>query len=349
MDKYIFINFQRRGDILQSFPLILSLKKKIFYLTFEEHSDVLKIDNNNIIPITFKLYELFSKFNNLSEAFNFIKSFFININNFFFDFSINLNFSFLSALIHSTIKSKTKLGPTLLNEKEIFISNRHLQLLFSDLKNCKNHDHILNYYFRALNILPDNFIISKYKYEKSFKKIIIHPGASKEKKKWGIENYFKLINILSKEYKNCLFIITGSKQEASENFILEKKLMDNKINYKNLTGKLTILSLLDLIKDSDLLISSDTLIQHLSALTSIKSITIFLGGGYHYHTFPYQLNKIILAPDIDCYPCEYASKCYNNYKCRNKIQPEMIVDVLRGKKIKNSYETILKENLLQLT
>ena len=317
-------------------------------MTFEEHSDVLKIAKNNITPVTLKLYKLFSKFKNITEAFTFIKSFFLNINNFSFDFSINLNFSFLSALVHSTIESKIKLGPILLNEKEILISNRYLQLLFLDLKNCEKQEHILNYYFKALNVFPDDFIIQSYNDKKSFKKIIIHPGASKEKKKWGLDNYVRLINILNKKYKNCLFIITGSKQEIYENFIIEKKLMENKINYKNLTGKLDILSLLEVIKNSDLLISSDTLIQHLSALTSIKSITIFLGGGYHYHTFPYQLNKIILTPDIDCYPCEYSSKCYNNYRCRSKIQPDMILDVLNGKKLKSSYKTILKENLIQL-
>ena len=252
----------------------------------------------------------------------------------------------MSAIINSIIDAKLKLGALLLDKNKIFISNNYLRELFFEIDRCEKREHILNYYFKALNIFPENFY--KHKEKRILKKIIIHPGANIEKKRWGIENYFKLIKMLNEEY-SPQFIITGGKNEINENKNLTKMLESLSINYTDLTGKVNIKSLVEIIEDSDLLISSDTFIQHLSTLTSIDSITIFLGGAYHYHTFPYQLNRKVIFPDIDCYPCKYSDLCKNNYKCRDLIKPEDILALINGDKVKNSLFTRLGDNnLLEL-
>ena len=246
------------------------------------------------------------------------------------------------------INSNVKVGATLLNNEKIFIGNKFLRELFFDLKKSEKKEHILNYFFKALNIFPENFIKYHENFNKKISKIIIHPGASIEKKKWGIENYFKLSKLLHSDTKNIEIFITGSESEKTENFNLEKLLLKSNIPTNNLTGKLDFISLFELIKSCDILISSDTFIQHLAALTTIKSITIFLGGCYHYHTYPYQLNKTVIYPDIKCYPCQYNRNCNKNLICRNYITPEMVYRVILGEKIKNSLETKVIDNLIRL-
>jgi ADP-heptose:LPS heptosyltransferase len=85
---------------------------------------------------------------------------------------------------------------------------------------------------------------------------------------------------------NKKIIITGAKSEIEYNKSLEKELKKRKIDVLNLTGKTDFLQLIDIFKRVDYLISGDTSIVHLAAFTPLKSITIFLGNAYHYHTCP---------------------------------------------------------------
>ncbi len=269
----------------------------------------------------------------------------MNQNN--YDCIINLNFSYLSALFNSILNSEIKFGATLIDSDKIFISNKYLKTLFIDIEECKGKDHILNYFFKALNIFPENFI--KYPdNSNNLSKIIIHPGASQNKKIWGINNYINLVKILQKYKKDIEFIITGSKNEIKENLYLENEIKKIGLKVNNLSGKLDLKNLLKEIEKSDLIISSDTLIQHLGALTNKRSITIFLGGAYHYHTYPYQLNKWVIYPEIKCYPCSFQKECKNNFICKRAVTPEMVFNLILDKKTKNSHKTILKDNLIKL-
>ncbi len=167
------------------------------------------------------------------------------------------------------------------------------------------------------------------------------------KKKWGIENFYNLGKLLKKKFNNFKIIITGSKYESKENEILEQKLKIEKIEVENLTGKLTFKEILNVINNSKWLISSDTSIAHLSALTLTNSVTIFLGGCYHYHTYPYQINKYVIFPDLYCYPCKINDKC-DKMECKNNVTPEKVFSIICGEKVKNSLKTIWKDNFIKL-
>ncbi len=292
-----------------------------------------------------KIYLKLNK--NIGDCFFYLKSKINDLNEKNLDVIINFNFSKLSSIIASSIYSKMKLGAKLLDSKTIFIGNRFLRDLFFELDECKKKEHILNYFFKALNIEFKNFFLKKNNSSKFFN-IIIHPGASEEKKKWGINNYFNLIKLINSKIKSLRIIISGGTSEIDENKLLEKKLLNENIQVLNLTGKMTLRELLIEINKSDLLISSDTAIAHLGALTLTKSITIFLGGAYHYHTFPYQNNKIVVYPEISCYPCEIKKECKNNFKCRKCITPRDVYSIIEGDDLKNSHKTIEKDGYIIL-
>ena len=121
---------------------------------------------------------------------------------------------------------------------------------------------------------------------------------------------------------------------------MEERLIEKKIKVTNLTGKTDLKGLTELFREVDLIISGDTSIVHIAALTPVKSITVFLGNAYHFHTYPYCNGKIIIFPNISCYPCAADFNC-KHMTCKAKITPELVFKAVQGEKENNIAETFL--------
>ncbi len=356
--KILLINFQRTGDIIQTFHIIYSFKRlypdsKIYYLTNSIHSNSLKLIegllDHTIIVDYVKMFQFFSK-NNFSNAFKYLKDLINNLNEKQFDKVINLNFSLLSGIVSSLISGQV-IGAELFSSMQLKIENYFFRELFENLENYNFKLNIIEVFLRGLNLPYFTPYTNVNEPKNNFIKIIIHLGASRSEKKWGSINFIKLIKLLNTHYKgNVTFFLTGTSKEKEENYKVYKEIKNSNINIENLTEKLDLIGLKKLIENSDILISGDTSIQHIAAFTKIKSVTIFLGNAYHYHTYPYSLNKIVIFPEIECYPCKSNYKC-NHQECKNKITPEKVLNALVKSKleIKNVLRTALdKEGYIKL-
>ncbi len=341
--KILIINFQRTGDIFQSFQVIFALKKnfnncKISYITTNVHSNALEIVSNyldKIYPVDY-----FSIFNNLksgyySKTFSYLKKLIDLINRENFNLIINLNFSKLSAIFMSLTKGVKKEGASLMNSEYIEIKNDILNVMYENLEAPDFTTNIVEAYLKSLNLVYAKPLLFPPGKGMETGTIIIHPGASRKEKEWGIANYAELAVMLKKNV-----IITGGDSEIEKNFQLEKNLKKNSINVKNLTGKLTFLKLLEIFSKADLLVSGDTSIVHLAALTPIKSVTLFLGNAYHHHTYPYCSGKTVIFPLVKCYPCSANYNC-NNMICKKNITPELVFKAINNGSGKNILTTCI--------
>ncbi len=348
--KVLLINFQRTGDIIQTFHIIHSIKRtipnsKIFYATNNIHAKSLELIDEYLegkfIIDYLKIFENIK--NNIFNAYSYLKNIISNINEQKFDKIINLNFSILSAIFTNLCRADIKIGAELLNSTTIKIENRYFKELFFNIENNKFNFNIVELYLRGLELpyFPPT-TISNFKINGVFQ-AIIHPGASRKEKKWGMQNYLKLILLLNNHFEGKIrFVITGGGEEFNENQIIYENAKKNGINIENLSGRLDLKEVKNLINISDVVISGDTSIQHIAALTKVKSVVIFLGNAYHFHTFPYSLNKIVIFPDIKCYPCKANYSC-SHQKCKNLITPKVVMDAIisGGKNHKNILETFL--------
>jgi len=351
--KIIVINLQRTGDIIQSFHILYSLKKsypnsEIFYLTNNIHSASLSIiseDIKGMFSIDYNLlYQNIITNRNITDAFLYLKNFIKELNNFQFKKLININFSLLSAILSNMIDADEKIGAILERDNCIKIENGYLKKLFCNLENKNFQANIVEYFLKGLKITyshPHSLPHLPTAKEKNHLNIVLHPGASRSEKEWGLENYFKLSKLISEKLKDIRIVITGSKTEIEKNRLLQERLSKASIQNQNLTGEISFKELLTTIQNSDYFISSDTSIAHLSSLTTTASITIFLGNCYHFHTFPYAVGRIVVYPDIKCYPCNADYLC-KDQSCKNLITPEDILSIiLKTYKGKNALMTYL--------
>jgi len=131
--------------------------------------------------------------------------------------------------------------------------------------------------------------------EKKQNQIALFIGASEVYKTWHFENFAKLILELYAINNELHFILIGGKNEQ----ILAQNIIDfikNKNNFENqsevqnnindLTGKTNLIELTQIIAQSNLLITNETVASHLGAATQTK--TICIANGRHIGRFsPY--------------------------------------------------------------
>ena len=132
---------------------------------------------------------------------------------------------------------------------------------------------------------------STYRINEKTKNIVLGVSASGPTKRWDIENYLKLANQLSR-HKECKFFIAVGKNDLE----IIDKIKKSNINTICMTmEKLSISTILTIIKNCNLYIGNDTGFMHMSAALGIKSIGIFTDSpAYSYSG--YSKNIIPVVP-----------------------------------------------------
>ena len=117
--------------------------------------------------------------------------------------------------------------------------------------------------------------------------IIIGIGGSGPTKKWKINNYLSLINILNKKYTDCKFIIAGGAEDI-ENFQFLKK----NFKEKDLLSlcNLNIEEAISFIVSSKMYIGNDTGFMHISGMLGVKTFGLFGDTPTNYAEY----NKLIV-------------------------------------------------------
>ena len=157
--------------------------------------------------------------------------------------------------------------------------------------------------------------------------IAIAPGASKDKKKWPLENFINLINKLSINFKNkMLIVLLGSKDEEYLGKAMTQNINNNVLDF---IGNTTLGNALSIIKFSDLFIGNDSGLGHIAAAFEIPLAIINChpkNGANSFHDSPFRFgpwckNKIILQPENTLFPCIETCQ-YNNAHCISQISVE---------------------------
>ena len=157
--------------------------------------------------------------------------------------------------------------------------------------------------------------------------VVLAMGASKRwvSKKWGIDNYEKLIDKLKEDFG---IILIGTKLEESDAKILSKKYSEV-INFVNRTD---LKGLKSVLKIADLVVGSDSGPMHLAASVGSDTYIIFTStdkkhsprfGSYkgkHYFATP--------SKKITCYPC-YKSRCPKDMECAKDISVDKVYEDIK--------------------
>jgi len=144
-------------------------------------------------------------------------------------------------------------------------------------------------------------------------------------KRWPLENFKILFELIHKKYPEYSIIFFGGKNEIEYSDSLIKG------NYTfNFVGKLSIHATAAAIEKCSVFISNDSGLMHIAAAVNIPVIAIF-GPTIISKNRPYSVKSRVISKDYDCQPCykyNMPISCADNFKCMKDITPEEILEAL---------------------
>ena len=147
---------------------------------------------------------------------------------------------------------------------------------------------------------------------------------------WNIKYFDELIKKINNNYDVSFFIMGKSKQEINNgNYLIDN---NKNCDIRNLVGKTTLLETKQLLSNMDLLISVDTSMVHLAAVSNICTIS-FYGFSLPSSFMGINHKAISLSSNEKCSPCD--TKYHNNRffckypKCMYNITPETVFEKVR--------------------
>ncbi|MBA2613749.1 MAG: glycosyltransferase family 9 protein [Bacteroidetes bacterium] len=183
----------------------------------------------------------------------------------------------------------------------------------------------------SLNEISSYYGFSKVpKLDDEFKKwidptkinIILHPKSKGSAREWGIDNFEKLVALLSKDkYK---IFVSGTEQEGK----LMPEFLKNE-NITDLTGKLSLQQFIAFINSCQVLVAASTGPLHIAAALNKKAIGLFVPKRpiHPGRWMPIGKNAHFVVFDKECADCKSGKDC----NCISKINPKQIVDLLELK------------------
>jgi heptosyltransferase I len=168
-------------------------------------------------------------------------------------------------------------------DKNVIVRNFELIKFALDLPfHVDEIQHKLPFLFSRKGNFTSSFCSTK-------KNIILIPGASHSSKRYPVEGFVKLVNLLDANY----LVIWGNDEEKS----LAKKIKDL-APHVNICGKLSIGSLISLVSQANLVIGADTGPTHIAWALNIASITIFGPTPGYRNSYATKINRIVESDSI---------------------------------------------------
>jgi ADP-heptose:LPS heptosyltransferase len=156
----------------------------------------------------------------------------------------------------------------------------------------------------ALTKLPTDLTINQPYF-------VIFPGASWHGRLWPVENFSKLLSILTASEKGFAVLCGNHKERPLCDQIIDS----SGTEALNLAGKTSLPELVEIIRMAKFLVSGETSGVHIAAAVGIPSICI-LGGGHCGRFLPYTVETVGHFTPV---PVIHRMNCFNcNWQC---IQP----------------------------
>jgi len=300
--KIAIVKLSAIGDIVNAMVVLQFIKKnnpkiKIDWVVEKAYEELLSNNPsiNKVHTVNFKLAKqkksLLVFFKEIKKIRQFGK----------FDLVIDMQGLIKSAFVSRIISSNETFGFHRSSSRESISSifySRKFKMDYKEniiLRNLSLVANSLDFIFKKNEIQnKEPFLYPSKKYiasgfSKSMKNIILIPGASHPSKCYPIEGYVKVIKKIDANF----IIIWGN---DSEKLIAEniKKLYPS----VNISKKISLDELISLIKQSDLIIGSDTGPSHISWGLNVPSIILFGCTPGYRNTYETKLNKIINSDSI---------------------------------------------------
>ncbi len=344
------------GDLIQSTALFKKIK-----LTYPKSRVKLLISNefaeiapflpyiDEIKPIDFKGLSELLKANNFEftlEVLKALDAIFDGILRVNYDLAVNLSHDEFSVYFLYMLNSLKNIGISLTREGTVVSNDEMIAYIFSAVKNRKvSVLNLVDIYERTVSINrvgskihvnsiyldakkkdgeQEFEVLKKYGIEETDTIVSFAIGASTELKKWRYDYFAELAKMFLNGDAKTKVVLLGANYDVKAGSFIESIVADERLI--NLTGKTSVADLVYIVRRSNLLITHDTGTMHIGVAVGTKLIVIYTGNVGFLETGPYADNRLLVIPDIGCFPCDFNLKCLNPV-CQGLIKPEYIYDM----------------------
>ncbi len=335
--KILCIKLWGLGNLAIIYPLLPKIKEKfpdaqLMCITFDTNRGFL--ENNEAVDRVIYFKFTTNIFQIITQCVRLV----IELRKQKIDLLINFEtFNSTAALFSYLTKASVRIG--LNNEYEsIFYTHsvendtsKHISQVFSDLLTPLEGNSSYGYF----NFMPKRFdqdkiksVLTQYGVSKF---MCIHPGTGSNftGKRYRKEYFSVLASTLVGKYGIPIFFTGTQKEQKVAADII--KMIPNKENIFDLTARLTIWELVELLRKSFLFVSSDTGPVHIAASLGVN-VVVFYGPTAPGRYGPLNKNSLIFYKNTPCSPCAGVHYTYGrckNFRCLDFPPDEVIERISR--------------------
>jgi len=320
--KILCVKLWGLGNLAVIQPLLARLKKgfpgaELVFITFDLNKGFLEA----MPPVNRVVYFKCTK-NIMSIAWQFMRLL-SGLRKERFDLLVNFEtFNHASALFSYLAAVPARIGLYTRYEKAFYThpvyydKSAHISQAFLNLLAPLGLDYAYEYYDYPPR-QKDGLKISALLNSRKIKDFIcFHPGTSGnfKGKRYGPASFAELGGLLMKEYGLPL-VFTGT---AGESPMIKRIIRGLTVKGEvfDLSGKLTVMELTELLRRAKLVVCADTGPLHIAASLGVN-LAVFFGPTSPGKYGPLNRNSIIFYKNLACSPC--VGKDYLNKKCRHKF------------------------------
>jgi len=158
--------------------------------------------------------------------------------------------------------------------------------------------------------------------------IALQPGARWPNKRWPVEYFAKLVQLLAEKFPDTRFAILGDGKDKSLGEIISHAAPERCLN---LCGQTSLPEMVEWLRLCNLMVTNDTGPMHVAAALGKPLVALF-GPTEPRRTGPYGHLGNVLRLDLPCSPC-LKSHCHYEKpnECLNALSPATIFEFTRKK------------------
>lgn|GEM_PF-1743847 len=345
MVRVLVIQLARLGDLIQTIPLLQSIKadaaNNLTLLVDRRLASAARysVPADRILSIDFSQLAHTINESDLPNGFKSVEAALSLLRQEQFDIVYNLNHSILNFAVLAQIRREIIVGFLPGNGITSIRCSPVFRVLFNQSHNRRYARVHLAEIFRLAAEKPTAPVFPLYRvkeYGKEFAKAVIKPlkeaggkhivtlhlGAGAEIRKWGAENFAYMVNNIRKKL-DCGLIIVGTDKNESEDFF---NFLSNKTSSVDLTLKTDVDQLAGVLAASDVVISSDSGPLQLAAAAGTKTVGLYFISAMVFETGPLGSGHLILQAEPECAPCEEDHPACTDLHCRQAISPKLAAE-----------------------
>ncbi len=153
--------------------------------------------------------------------------------------------------------------------------------------------------------------------------IALQPGARWENKRWSVQSFAELVQLLAVKFPDIRFAILGSAEDKPLGEIISRAAPEHCLN---LCGETSLLEMIEWLRLCKLLVTNDTGPMHAAAALGLPVVALF-GPTEPRRTGPYGQLENVLRLDLPCSPC-FSGQCtyIKPEECLKAISPTMVFE-----------------------